>query len=150
MRNDLQRTRNDLKRPTTSKERPETAYNDLKRSITNKKWHGNDLQQARNDLEQPTASKTQPTTTRTYLQQAKKGAKRPTTRGFWDYFTISGNRFSSLTRCQPNIWLQLFEHCFTDNHGENRAPNVSILSCIFITEYKTYGILTLRTPLWHL
>ena len=30
-------------------------------------------------------------------------------------------RFSSLTRFPPNIWLQSFEHCFTENHSDNRA-----------------------------
>ena len=141
--NDLQRTRNDLKRPTTNKKWPETTYNYLKRPRTNKKRPGNDLKWARNDLKRPTTSKTQPTTTRTYLQQVKEGAKRPTTSRFWDYSTIWGNRFSSLTRFQPNIWLQSFEHCFTENHDEKRAPNISILSCVFITGYKIYGILTL-------
>ena len=128
--NDLQRTRNDMKRPTTSKKRP-----------------GNNLQLARNDLKRLAISKTQPKTTRTYLQQAKKGPKRPATSRYWDYFTIWGNRFSSLTRFQPNIWLQSFEHCFTENHGENRARNISILSCVFITGYEIYGMLTLRTTL---
>ena len=27
-----------------------------------------------------------------------------------------------------------------ENHGENRAPKISILSCAFIKGYKTYGI----------
>ena len=130
----LTKTRNDLKRLTTNRKRPETTYSDL--------------QPARNNLKQPTTSKTQLTTTRTYLQQAKKDAKQPTTSRFWDYFTIWDNRFSSLERFQPNIWLQSFEHCcFTENHGENRAPNISILSCVFITGSKICGILTLRITL---
>ena len=133
-------TWNDLKRPITNKKRPETTYNDLKRPITNMKRHGNDLQRARNDLKRPTTSKTQPATTRTYLQQAKKDAKRPITSSFWYYFTIWGNRFSSLTRFQPNIWLQSLEHYIPKNHGENRVPNISILPCVFITGYKIYGI----------
>ena len=148
----LTKTRNDLKRPTKNKKRPETTYNeqestynDLKRPIMNKKQPGNDLQRARNNLQRPTKNKTQPTTTRTYLRQPKKGVKRPTTSRF--YFTIWGNQFSSLTHFQPNIWLQSFEHCFTENQGENRAPNISILSFVFITGYKIYGILTLRTTL---
>ena len=159
-----------MKRPTTNKKRPETTYNEQGMTYNEQKTTWNDLKQARNDLKQPTTtwkdlynkqdlqrarnnlkrpttSKTQPTTTRTYLQQAKKDAKRPTTSRFWDYFTIWGNRFSSLTCFQPNIWLQSFEHCFMENYGENRAPNISILSCVFITGYKIYGILTLRTTL---
>ena len=165
-------TWNDLQQPTTSKKRPETTYNeqettwsDLKRPTTSRAittWNdlqrhektyseqeipGNDLQWARNDLKRPTTSKAQPRTTLTYLQRAKKDSKQPTTTRFWDYFTIWGNRFSSLTCFQPNIWLQSFKHCFTENHGENRVPNISILSCVFITGYKIYGILTLRTTL---
>ena len=110
--------------------------NDLKRPITNKKQPGNGLQQqqARNNQKRPTTSKTLPTTSRIYLQRAKKDAKWPATSRFRDYFTIWGNRFSSLILFQPNIWLQSFEHCFIENHGENRAPNTSILSCVFITE----------------
>ena len=34
--------------------------------------------------------------------------------------------------------MQSFEHCFTKNHGENRMPNISILSCVFNTGYKIY------------
>ena len=94
-----------------------TAWNDLKRSETTYKeqettW--NDPQRVRHNLQWPE---------HTYNEQ-RKDAKRPTTSRFWDYFTIWGNRFSSLTRFQPNIWLQSFEHCFTENHGENRASSI--------------------------
>ena len=145
--NDLKQPATNKKRPTTSKKRPEMTYNDLKRLITNKKWPGNNLQQARNDLNRPTMSKTQPTKTWTDLQRAKKDAKQPTRSRFWDYFTIWGNWFSSLTRFQPNILLRPFEHCFKENHGENRVPKISILSWVFIMGYKIYGILKLQTTL---
>ena len=73
---------------------PETTYNEQETT-----W---------NDLQRPTTSKTQPTMIWTYLQQAKKDTKMP----------------SSLTRFPPNIWLQSFEYCFTENLGENRAPSI--------------------------
>ena len=153
-------TWNNLKRPTTNKKQPETTcnkqemtWNNLQwpRPITNTKRPWSDPQRARNDLRRSTTSKTQPTTTQTYLQQAKKDAQRPTTSRFWDYFTIWGNWFSFLTRFQPNIWLQSFiiKHCFTENYGENRAPNISILSCVFISDIKFTGYLRCE-PLWHL
>ena len=121
-------TWNDLKRPTSSKKRPETTYNEQETA-----W--NDLQRARNNLKRPITSKTQPTTTRTYLQRAKKIRKTTNNKQILRLFYTRGNRFSSLTRFQPKIWLQSFEHCFTENHSENRAPNISILSCLFITGY---------------
>ena len=52
---------------------------------------------------------TQSTMTWTYLKQAKKYAKQPTTSRFWNSFKIWGKRFSSLTRYPPNIWLPSFE-----------------------------------------
>ena len=58
---------------------------------------------------------------------------------FRNYFTILGNRFSSLTRFQQNIWLQLFEHCLTENHDENRAPNTSKLSYYLLRDTKFPG-----------
>ena len=73
----------------------------LKRGTT---W--NYLQQARSELKRPE----QPTMAWTYLQREKKDAKRPITGRFWDYFP-------------PTIWLQSFEHCFTENHGENRVSS---------------------------
>ena len=100
---ELTQMRNDLNQPETTYSEQEITWNDLQR---------------------PTTSKTQPTMIWTYVQQAKKDAKRPTTSIFWDYFTIWGKMFSSLTRFSPNIWLQSFEHCFTENLGENRAPSV--------------------------
>ena len=36
----------------------------------------------------------------------------------------------------PNIWLQSFEYCFMENHGEYWAPNICILSSVFLTGYK--------------
>ena len=140
-------TWNNLQWPTMSKKQPEMTYNDLKRPLTNKKRPGNNLQQTRNSMKRPTTTKTQPATTRTYLEQEKKDAKWPTTSRFWDYFTIWGNWFSSLTHFQPNIWLQSLKYCFTENHAENRTPKISILSCEFITWYKIYGILMLQTTL---
>ena len=99
--------RNDLKRPTTSKKRPETTYNEQETTWSNPK-------RVRHYLQWPE---------HTYNEQ-RKDAKRLTTSRFWDYFTIWGKRFSSLSRFPPNIWLQSFEHCFTENHGENRASNI--------------------------
>ena len=124
-------TWNNLQQPTMSKKRPETTYNNLKRPIMNKKRPGNDLQQARKDLKQPTTSKTQPTVTCVYLQQAKKDAKQPTSR-FWDDFTIWDNWFSSLTRFQLSIWLQSFERCFRENHGESRASNIFLYYHVYL------------------
>ena len=98
----------------------------------------NYLQRATKYLKQPTTSKIQPTMTWNYQKRAKKDAKPPMTRRFWDYFTIWGNRFSSLTRFPTNIWLQSFEHCFMENDGENKLPNVFILSCVFIMEYNIH------------
>ena len=66
----------------------------------------------------------------------KKDTKSPTTSRFWDFFTVWGNRFSSLKRFPPNIWLQSFKHCFMENHGENRAPNICVLSSVYITGYE--------------
>ena len=106
----LIKTRNDLKRPerlTTSKKRPKTTYNEQETT-----W--NDPQRVRHNLQWPE---------HTYNEQ-RKDAKRPTTSRFSDYFTIWGKRFSSLTRFPPNIWLQSFKHCFTENHGENRASSI--------------------------
>ena len=37
---------------------------------------------------------------------------------------IWANWFSSLTHFSPNIWLQSFEHCFMENHGENRVSSI--------------------------
>ena len=104
----LTKSRNDLKRPTTSKKQPETTYN-KQETI----W--NDLQQARNDLKRSTTSKT---------KKKKKDAKRPTKSRFSDYFTIWAKWFSSLTRFPLNIWLQSFEHCFTENEGERRVSSI--------------------------
>ena len=131
-------------------ERLGTTWNDLQRSETNyneQETTWNDLQRARNNLKRPTTSKKQPTTIWGYQQRAKKDAKPPPTSRFWDYFTVLGNRLSSLTRFPPNTWLQLSEHCFMENHGENRALNICILSCLFITGYNIYWIRC--EPLWH-
>ena len=43
------------------------------------------------------------------------------------------------TRFQPNILFQSFEHCFTKNHGENSAPNISILSGVSLWDIKFTG-----------
>ena len=106
----LTKTRNDLKRPerlTTSKKRPKTTYNEQETT-----W--NDPQRVRHNLQWPEHN---------YSKQ-KKDVKRPTTSRFSDYFTIWAKRFSSLTRFPPNIWLHSFKHCFTENHGENRASSI--------------------------
>ena len=76
----------------------------------------NDLQRARNHLERPTTSQKRPQTTHmeqettykdlNFQSTSKKAAKPPTTSRCWDYFTVWDNRFSSLTRFPPNIWLQ--------------------------------------------
>ena len=110
--NDLQRTRNDLKRPTTTYNEQETTWNDP--------------QQVRHNLQRP-----EPT-----FNKKKQDAKRPTTSRFRYYFEIWGKRFSFLTRFPPNIWLQSFKHCFTENHGKNRASNISILSCVFLRDIR--------------
>ena len=136
--NEQETTWNNLQRPTTSKKWPETTYKNLKRPATNRKHSGNDLQRARNDLKQPTTSKKQPIMTWTYLQWAKKDAKRQATSRFSDYLTIWGDWFSSLIRFPPNIWLQSFEHCLTENHGHRRAWNISIVSCVFFVGYNIY------------
>ena len=147
--------RNNLKRPTTNKKRPETTYNeqettwnDLQQPEKTYKEQETTWKQLATSKKQPTTSKTQPTMTQAYLQQQKKkDAKWPTASRFWDYFTIWGNWFSSLARFQHSIWLQSFKHCSKENHGENRALNISILSCAFILGYKIYRILTLQTTL---
>ena len=131
--NDLQQARNDLKRPITSKKWPETIYNNLQRARNNLKW--------------PTTSITQPTMTWTYLQQ-RKDAKWLTTSRFSDYFTIWGKWFSSLTHFPPNIWLYSFKHCFTENHGENRASCIDhhassvTYHVYFFMGYKIYFFLS--------
>ena len=56
--------------------------------------------------------------------EQRKETKRPTTSRFSNYFTIWDKRFTSLTRFPPNIWLQSFEHCFTESHGENRGSSI--------------------------
>ena len=114
--------RNDLKRPETTYNEQETTWNDPQRVRNNLQWP------------EPTNNE------RKKNKNKNKNEKRPTTSRFWDYFTIWGNRFSSLTHFPSNIWLQSFEHCFMANHGENRAPNICILSCVFITGYKIYRI----------
>ena len=79
----------------------------------------------------------------TYLQRAKKkDAKRQSTSRLSDYFTIWGKRFSFLTSFPPNIWLQSFEHCITENHGHGRASNISIVSCIFFMGCNIYFFLS--------
>ena len=151
----LTKPRNDLKQPKTTYNEKETTWNDLRQQARNKQkppkttyneqqmtW--NDLKQARNDLKQPATSKTT-----TYILQRpepthneqKKDAKLPTASILWDYFTIWGNHF------QSDIWFQSFEHCFTENHGENRAPSSSILTCVFFMRYRIYKIRC--EPLWH-
>ena len=130
----LTKTRNGLKRPETTYNdlsKHKATWNDLQRSTTSKKRHEttcneqettlSNLQRARNDLKQPTMSKAQLTMTWIYLKRAKK--RRETTNSkqisrLWD------KRFSSLARFPPKIWLQYFEYCFTENHGENRASSI--------------------------
>ena len=77
-----------------------------------------------------------------YLQRAKKDAKRQATSRFSDYFTIWDKRFSFLIRFTPNIWLQSFEHCFTENDGHSRDSNISIASCVFFMGYNIYFFLS--------
>ena len=100
-------TWNDLQRPTTSRKQSETTYN-----VQETTW--NDPQRVRNNLQWPE---------HTYNEQ-RKDAKRTRRSRFSDYFTIWGKQFSSLTRFPPNIWLQSFEYCFMENHGENRASSI--------------------------
>ena len=133
-------TWNNLQQPTTSKKQPETTWNNLQQARNDlQRWPGSNLQQATNDLKQPTTSKTQPIMTWTYLQWAKKkDTKQQTTSRVSDYFTIWGKWFSSLIHFPPNIWLQSFEHCFTENHGHSSASNISIVLCVFFTGYNIY------------
>ena len=47
-----------------------------------------------------------------------------------------------LTKARNNLkgpTTNKIEHCFTENHGENRVPNISTLSCIFVTNTKFTG-----------
>ena len=96
-----------MKRPTTSKKRPTTTYNEQETT-----W--NDPKRVRHNLQWPEHTYNEP----------RKDAKWPTTSRFSDYFTIWGKRFFSLTRFPPNIWLQSFEHCFTENHDENKVLSI--------------------------
>ena len=43
-----------------------------------------------------------------------------------------------LTRFLPNTWLQSFEDRFMVDHCKNRALNICIISCIFITRCNIY------------
>ena len=105
--NEQKATCYDLQPPTMSKKRPEMTYNEQDTT-----W--NDPQRVRHNLQWPE---------RTYNKQ-RKDAKWPATSRFSHYFTIWGKRFSSLTHFPSNIWLQSFKHCFTKNHGENRASSI--------------------------
>ena len=145
------KTQKDLKLSEATYSKEETNWNNLQGPETTyikQETTWSNLYQARNDLKQSTTSKKQPTMSWTYQQRAKQDAKQPTTSRFWDYFTIWGNWFSSLTRFPSNIWLQSFKHCFMENNGENRAPNICILPCIFIVRCKICRIHC--KPLWHL
>ena len=83
----------------------------------------NDLQRARNCLKRPTTSNTQPTMTWTYLLQAKKRRKTTNNKQIFRLFYSMGQLglFSSLL---PNIWLQSFEHYFTEDPGGSRASSI--------------------------
>ena len=134
--NDLQRARNNMKRATRSWKDLQRSKNDLETTYNEQEATWNNPQQER-----------QPIMTLTYLQRAKKDAKWKATSRFSDYFTIWGKRFSSLTRFPPNIWLQSFKHCFTENHGENSVKHLLScvkrqLSCVFFTGYKIYFFLS--------
>ena len=118
--NDLQWGRNNQKHRATSKKLPEMTCNDLRRVITSLKRPTTTYNQQRNNLKQPTAS------------------------SVWHYFTIWDIPFSSFTIFPPNIWLQSFEHCFTENHDENRAPNIYMLSSWLLRDIK----FDLQHPLW--
>ena len=128
---DLQQARNNLQRPATTWKNIYQTKNNLETIYNEQETTCNDPKRVRHNLQlpKPTYSKQR--------KKKKKEAKRPTT----------NNRFSSLTRFQPNIWSQSSENCFTENHGQSRAPNISILSCVFYTGYKIYGILMLRNSL---
>ena len=106
----LTKTRNDLKRHEMTYNEQETTYNDLQR--------------ARNDLKRPKTSKTQPTMTWAYLQRAKKRREMTKNKQIFRLLYNMGKRFFSLTRFPPNIWLQSFEHCFTENHDENKVLSI--------------------------
>ena len=148
---DLQRARKDLKPPTSRKKQPETIYNEQETT-----W--NDLQgleKTRNKQEttskRPTTSKkrpetthnkTQPIMTWTYLQRAKKMPNDRQQADFQIILQYGANLFSSLIRFPPNIWLQSFEYCFTENHGHCRASNISIVSCVFFMGFNIYFFLS--------
>lgn len=94
------------------------TWNYLKLPKTN--W--NNLQRVKttyNDLNLPITSK-------------NENAKRKTTSRFWDYFTKWSNRFNTFS----------IQHMI----ATIRAPNVYILSCVFITGYRTCRIRC--KPLW--
>ena len=84
-----------------------TTWNSLQRARI-------DVQRVRHNLQWPQ---------NTYNEQ-RKDTERPTTSRFWDYFTIWGKGFSSLTHFPSNIWLQSIEQCFTEYHGKSRASSI--------------------------
>ena len=93
----------------------------------------NDLQQVRHNLQW-----TKPT----YNKQ-RKDAKRSTTSRFWDYFTVWGNWFSSLTRFQFSKHLVAITWALL--HGESWWKYSAKLFYIIMCFY--YGIRC--EPLWH-
>ena len=52
------------------------------------------------------------------------------------------------SRFPLNVSLQSLEHCFMENHNENSAPNIYILSYAFTKRYKICRIF--YEPLGHL
>ena len=86
------------------KKRPETTYNEQETT-----W--NNPQRVRHNLQWPK---------HTYNEQ-RKDVKRATT-DFQIILQYWEN--ASLIFFSPNILLQSFEHCFTENHGENRASSI--------------------------
>ena len=113
--NKLQRARNNLKQP-------ETTYNDREKTWNNI-----------NNLKRPTRSKKQHTMTwNIYYNKQTKKPKSTYNKQILKLFCNISSLLSSLTSFLPNIWLQSFEHCFMENHDENRAP-IYILSCVFMS-----------------
>ena len=108
-------SKNDLKQPTMTYNEQEMTWNNPQWARTNLETTYNEQETTWNDPQRVRQNHQQPKPT--YNEQKKNNTKQPTARRFSDYFTLWDNQFSSLTSFQPQIWLQLFEHCFTENHS---------------------------------
>ena len=96
-------TRNDLQRPEKTCNKQETTWKQPTTSKKRLETTHKEEDTTYNDLNLPTTSKKK---TRNDQQQAD----------FEIILQYGGNRFSSLRSFKPNILLQSFEYCFTENH----------------------------------